>query len=170
MAKVRTYVINNRTADDDAWWDALPSRPRKLRLYVDEDVPAPSVYALRGFGSDALYVPELGTKSRDDRYHYKEARRLGRILVTNDADFWNDRLHPLALSPGVVLIECGTSRDPYQTAILFYQLALDVLLRGISKIPGMWTQTKLRISSEQVLLRMRTSTSSVEQDVLWARS
>jgi hypothetical protein len=54
-----------------------------VRLYVDENVPAEVVDALRE-GHDVVYANEPSRKGRRDVWHLRRAADEGRILVTLD--------------------------------------------------------------------------------------
>ena len=88
----------------------MPSYTKyKWRLYADNDVEREIVDHLRRSTMDVLWVaedPEL-RRQQDDRFHYQKAKQLGRYLLTKDQDFWDDRKHPLAASPGVLIISAN---------------------------------------------------------------
>ncbi|MCA1687041.1 MAG: DUF5615 family PIN-like protein [Actinobacteria bacterium] len=63
----------------------------RIRLYTDEHVPKAVVRGLRERGVDVLTVSEAGVLGASDQEHLAFARREGRVLFTQDADFL--RLH-----------------------------------------------------------------------------
>src|ERR1017187_4508292 len=75
------------------------------RVYVDANVPWVAVTFMREtLGWDVLFVLEDATLRRaPDRHHYRQARDLGRTLITCDRDFLDDRRFPPASSPGVIV-------------------------------------------------------------------
>ncbi len=78
----------------------------KWRIYADNDIEREIVDHLRGSNMDVLWIsedPKL-RRQEEDRFHYQKARQLGRYLLTRDQGFWDDRKHPLAVSPGVLII------------------------------------------------------------------
>jgi predicted nuclease of predicted toxin-antitoxin system len=63
----------------------------RIGLYTDEHVPKAVIRGLRTRGVDVLTVSEAGMLGASDREHLAFARREGRVLFTQDADFL--RLH-----------------------------------------------------------------------------
>jgi len=78
----------------------------KWRIYADNDIEREIVDHLRGSNMDVLWISEDPRlrRQQDDRFHYQKARQLRRYLLTRDQGFWDDRKHPLAASPGVLII------------------------------------------------------------------
>jgi predicted nuclease of predicted toxin-antitoxin system len=81
----------------------------KWRIYADNHIERDVVEHLRRSDMDVLWIaedPEL-RRQQDDRFHYRKAKQLGRYLLTRDQDFWDNKKHPLAASPGVLIVSCG---------------------------------------------------------------
>ena len=76
------------------------------RVYVDANMPAPIVSAMRQeLGWDVLFVMEHDELRRaHDQVHYQRALDFGRTLFTLDHDFLDDMKFPSVSSPGVVVI------------------------------------------------------------------
>jgi hypothetical protein len=81
----------------------LVDRPR---VYADANVPAGVVAFMRQrLRWDVLFVLEHADLRRArDGEHYRLARQLGRTLVTQDRDYFDDRRFPPAESGGVVVL------------------------------------------------------------------
>jgi predicted nuclease of predicted toxin-antitoxin system len=75
------------------------------RVYVDANVPLGVVGFMRQILHwDVLFVLEDPVLRRaSDREHFRQARELGRTLITLDHDFFDARRFPPADSPGVVV-------------------------------------------------------------------
>lgn len=75
------------------------------RVYVDANVPLGVVgFMRRALHWDALFVLEdPGLRRASDREHFRQARELGRTLITLDHDFFDARRFPPEDSPGVVV-------------------------------------------------------------------
>jgi predicted nuclease of predicted toxin-antitoxin system len=125
----------------------------KWRLYADNNVEKEIVGYLRSSGFDVLWIaeaPEL-QKQKDDIFHYANARKLGRYLITRDSDFWNDQKHPLKESPGSIIL------DTKDTSIAKY---LPVLLRKLVQDYNPTSEAlyldamKIRLSSEGIVIKM----------------
>jgi predicted nuclease of predicted toxin-antitoxin system len=76
-----------------------------LKLLVDENLP---VELGRSLGLDSVHATELGIRLTDDQI-WCEAKRLGCILVTKDADFF-DRMALIGPPPQVVWARFGNMR------------------------------------------------------------
>ena len=76
------------------------------RVYVDANVPAGAVLAMRReLGWDVLFVMEHDDLRRaPDAEHYRRAREFGRTLITLDRDFLDNRRFPPDESPGVIVM------------------------------------------------------------------
>jgi predicted nuclease of predicted toxin-antitoxin system len=83
-------------------------RKKKLRLYADHNFPKGVVETLRGMGADVVTAEESGTARHPDENHVAAAKRLGRVLLTCDRDFLNERLHPLIHCPAIVVFDFGS--------------------------------------------------------------
>jgi hypothetical protein len=58
----------------------------RFPLYTDTDVHGPLVEALIRRGWDLVRGIDTFPEGTDDRDHFEEASRLGRVLVANDSD------------------------------------------------------------------------------------
>jgi predicted nuclease of predicted toxin-antitoxin system len=54
------------------------------RLYLDECVPLPLAPLLTQHGHDVVTAMQLGLRSRNDPFHFKQATEQQRILVTTN--------------------------------------------------------------------------------------
>ncbi len=79
---------------------------KKWRIYADHNIEQEITRHMREEDFDVLAVSEQSDlrRQQDDKYHYEEARKLGRYSFAHDDDFWDDRRFPLQRSPGVVVI------------------------------------------------------------------
>lgn len=76
-----------------------------MKLLVDENLP---VELGRSLGLDSVHATELGMRLTDEQI-WDEAKRLGRILVTKDADFF-DRMALMGPPPQVIWVRFGNMR------------------------------------------------------------
>lgn len=91
---------------------SLKKKQKKMRFYVDEDVPRLAVQILRERGFNVRTVQEEKRRRHPGENHLAEARKQGRILITCDRDFLNDRLYPLLKCPTLVVCDFGSgTRD-----------------------------------------------------------
>lgn len=119
----------------------------KWRLYVDNDVEQEIVDHLRRSRMDVLWISEhlQLRRQQDDSFHYQKAKQLGRYLLTRDQDFWDDRKHPLAASPGVLIIS-SNELDVAKFLPVVLQKVIDAS-NPLSK-PITLDGTKVRMGSE----------------------
>ena len=89
--------------------DRLVHQPR---VYADANVPAGVVTFMRQrLGWDVLFVIEDADLRRaPDGEHYRLARQLGRTIVTQDRDYFDDRRFPPDESGGVIVISAPDER------------------------------------------------------------
>ncbi len=88
--------------------ESLPSR---IKFYADEDVEIHLVNFLRQRHKlNITTAAELGFTGRDDRFHFQEAKRQGRFLLTCDKDFLNHSQFPFNQMVGVVILDIPSER------------------------------------------------------------
>src|SRR5215510_9604336 len=73
------------------------------RFYADENFPARAVEILRTRKFDVLTVVEAKKSGHPDENHTAEALRLGRVLITCDRDYLDERRFPLISCPALVV-------------------------------------------------------------------
>jgi predicted nuclease of predicted toxin-antitoxin system len=110
----------------NAEWARLSISPRKLRAYFDNNVPTAVATRVRDkLGWDVFAVAEqTELQSKDDEFHYQNARNLKRLLFTRDADFLDDRRYPLRESPGVIVLSTCNDVDDIFFAVEAAALSL----------------------------------------------
>lgn len=86
------------------------------RIYADANLPAGLIQQLRTrLKWDVLFVVEHDDLRRArDVEHFKSALECGRTLITLDHDFLDDRLFPLADSPGVVVLSAPNEKGLFK--------------------------------------------------------
>jgi hypothetical protein len=82
-------------------------RKAKPRFYADENFPNIAVEILRRRDADVLTVHEAMRNGHPDESHAAEALRLGRILITCDRDYLDERRFPLIHCPAVIVCDFG---------------------------------------------------------------
>lgn len=65
-----------------------------MRILVDENVPGPTVRALRSAGHDVADVRGTPDEGMDDPALWRKAQREGRLLITTDRGFTRRREEP----------------------------------------------------------------------------
>jgi predicted nuclease of predicted toxin-antitoxin system len=82
-------------------------RKTKPRFYADENFPNIAVEILRRRGADVLTVHEAMRNGHPDENHAAEALRLGRVLITCDRDYLDERKFPLIHCPAIIVCDFG---------------------------------------------------------------
>ncbi|MGO9566796.1 MAG: DUF5615 family PIN-like protein [Desulfomonilaceae bacterium] len=80
----------------------------KAKFYADENFPAQAIETLRERGFDVLTAREAGRQGHPDENHIAEALRRGRVLITCDRDYLNDRMYPLISCPTIIVFDFGS--------------------------------------------------------------
>jgi predicted nuclease of predicted toxin-antitoxin system len=83
-------------------------RRAKPRFYADENFPTLAIKILGRIGADVLTVHDARLRGHPDENHTAEALRLGRILITCDRDYLDDRRFPLVHCPTVIVCDFGS--------------------------------------------------------------
>jgi hypothetical protein len=69
------------------------------RFYADENFPTAAIEILRRLGANVITVRDARRRGHPDENHTAEALRMGRILITCDRDYLNERRFPLIHCP-----------------------------------------------------------------------
>jgi hypothetical protein len=83
-------------------------RRAKPRFYADENFPSVAIKILRRLGADVLTVHDARLRGHPDENHTAQALRLGRILITCDRDYLDDRRFPLIHCPALIVCDFGS--------------------------------------------------------------
>jgi len=117
-------------------------------LYTDEHIEKSTIDSLRKAGFNVLSVlenPEL--QGKDDDFHYKNAKRLNKFLVTRDQGFWDNKKYPLRTSPLIIII---TNKDS-KTEVEMLKAIRAILYSLLSPQGGVrTTQIKLKLSDTNI--------------------
>jgi uncharacterized protein DUF5615 len=87
--------------------DDFARRKAKPRFYADENFPELAIEMLKGLNADVMNVRNTRRKGPPDENHAAEALRLGRILITCDQDYLDERRFPLIHCPAIVVFDFG---------------------------------------------------------------
>ena len=79
-----------------------------MRLYADEQFPAGNVAYLRRKHGVRFVAEDPELRRRDDAFHHQQAKREGRILVTQDHGFKHWK-HSVNRHPGVLIVKSPKS-------------------------------------------------------------
>lgn len=137
-------------------WEAAPRMPpgphKKLKLFVDLNVPQPLIVELRSAGLVLHLARHSGSPSRPDQRIYQEARDRGLVLLTMDRDFWSDREHSLQTTTGIIFVDIppdGAEKAADGLARFYALFAKHYPL-------DWWRGTKARVYEHGFVLRFHT--------------
>ena len=125
----------------------------KWRLYADNNLEKEIVDHLRKSRMDVCWVAEEPHlhREKDDAFHYRKARELGRHLVTHDGDFWSDPEYPLRSCPGLIILATTDACIAKWLVVLLRKLIRDYNpLPEPLKLDGV----KVRLTNEGVTFRL----------------
>lgn len=133
-------------------WPSPKFRAKKLKLLADAQIPQPVLEEMKanGVSIDAL---DVNARSLDDRGVLRLAQERRRVLLTLDADFWDDRRHPLqSVSSGIIYIaEPPSNADRVLEAFVFVYWCF------AKHYPlDWWNHMKVRGRVRQFEVKMRT--------------
>jgi Domain of unknown function (DUF5615) len=83
-------------------------RKAKPRFYADEDLPAAATAILRRMNADVYTAEDARRRGQPDENHLEEAQKLGRVLITCDRDYLDERRFPLIHCPAIVVCDFGS--------------------------------------------------------------
>ena len=141
---------------DTDWLDPR-FKPKKLKLLADEQFPEHIIAEIRAANIVVDTLPQRARRASDPSV-LALAEKEQRVLLTLDADFWDDRKHPLhQLRTGIIYV----AEPPAQQ---------DRVLRAFGLVYGCfaksypldwWNQMKARASVGEFELKMRNWESKI---------
>ena len=137
-----------------------PGPHKKLKLYVDMNVPEPLINELRSAGLVLHLARQKGSAGRPDQNIYQEARQRGLVLLTMDRDFWRDREHPLRTTAGIIFVDVSPDQP---------EKACDGLARFYALFAkyyplDWWKGTKARVYEHGFVVRNHTWQGRISED------
>jgi predicted nuclease of predicted toxin-antitoxin system len=84
----------------------------QARFLVDESLGVEASRVISDSGWDAIYVGDVGLTGRSDEDVMNYAKQEGRIILTHDQDFLDDRRFPMDQNPGVVVLPGAMGATP----------------------------------------------------------
>jgi predicted nuclease of predicted toxin-antitoxin system len=87
-------------------------RKAKPRFYADENFPPLATEVLRRLGANVVTVQDCRKRGHPDENVISETRKLGRVLITLDRDFLDERRYPIIQCPVIVVCDFGAGSPP----------------------------------------------------------
>jgi hypothetical protein len=131
-------------------------RKAKPRFYADENFPQLATAILRGLKADVLTVQANRRRGHPDENHAAEALRLGRILITCDRDYLDERRFHLIHCP--VLVVCDFGRGTVGEIWETFKCLGAVF--GVPQIFDKWTKVDAKRDSWTVYARNLDGTTT----------
>lgn len=148
-------------AREDIFW--LKSRfGRSAKWLADENIDLSIIEWMRSEGMNVRTASELGFKRKDDREIFALARKLNRMIITGDKDFWDDSKFPVDMSPGIIII----SQDVSDRVIALELLNLRDIIWPYGEV---WDKSKIKLEgSGKVWVKSRVrDTGKITTMVYW---
>lgn len=132
-----------------AYATPLPKNPSKLKLLADQNIPLEIVEDLKmnHFAIKSIY--EINMQGHPDENILLSAKKLNRVLLTTDKDFWDERKHPIQKHFGVFCIESG----PQQTENIYRSIAQIILKLARFISNEWWDKTKVHLKTDGFTIR-----------------
>jgi len=86
-----------------------------MKIKIDENLPASLAQILFKLGHDAETVPQEGMAGKPDEQVWREVKKTGRFLITQDLDFSDIRQFAPGSHHGVLLVRL---REPGRLALI----------------------------------------------------
>jgi len=143
--------LSNPAESESEWFevsesDWLPplTHAKKLKLFADASIPATIVEELRSAGISVASASEQGLTSADDQTILGAAKKQGKVLLTMDADFWNEQKFPVHQIHGIIFVDVSPS--DIDDALRAFGLLYGCFAKGY---PLDWWQGKKAMATPQ---------------------
>ena len=143
---------------NDDWFeisdrDWLPSfKPKKLKLLADEGIPEPIIAEIRSAGIAIRAFPQKMKRSADSDV-LRLAQQEGRVLLTLDAHFWDDRKHPLyGVQQGLIYV--AEPPEQHERILRAFGLVYGCFAKAYPL--DWWNHMKVRAVLGEFEIKMRT--------------
>jgi hypothetical protein len=135
-------------------------RAPKTRFLMDENMEPWAAYVMRCKHFDVWQSDIANLRCRDDRTVFAAGWRLGRLLVTHDTDFLDDRLFPFSSCSGLLLV------PTYGPVSMEFANLLAGACELVSKGSKMWFYTKI-VAKRDFTVKVRTWEKSLGHIAEW---
>jgi predicted nuclease of predicted toxin-antitoxin system len=125
-----------------------PKYPKKIKLLADQNIPMHIIDELSSYFS-IKSVFDLGLSGHPDENIREAAKKLKRVLLTTDKDFWDEKKHPIRKCFGIICTEAG----PDQIDKIYMSLARFYVYFAKKYPNDWWHYTKAFIKTEGFVLR-----------------
>jgi hypothetical protein len=126
-------------------WRRFP----KTRFFTDANMEPWALYVMRYKHFDVRPSDSAGVRYSDDQSVFASAWKLGRLLITHDADFLDDSLFPFARCSGLLLV------PTYSSVSMEFAKLLAGACQLISRGSRLWFHTKI-VARRDFTVKVRT--------------
>lgn len=125
------------------------SRLQKTRFLLDANMEPWALHVMRYKHWDVRTCDHANLRRSDDQAVFAAAWRLGRLLITHDSDFLDDRLFPFATCSGLLVL------PTYGSVSMQYANLLAGACELVSRGAGLWFHTKI-VARRDFTVKIRT--------------
>lgn len=126
-------------------WRRFP----KTRFLTDANMEPWALYVMRYKHFDVRPCDFAGVRYADDQSVFASAWKLGRLLITHDADFLDDRKFPFARCSGLLLV------PTYSSVSMEFANLLAGACQLVSRGGRLWFHTKI-VARRDFTVKVRT--------------
>lgn len=101
------YKSNPASPKEIEQGEDFEKRKAKARFYADENFPTIATNLLKGAGLDVVTAHDAGKRGEPDENHAAYALQQGRVLVTCDRNYLDERRFPLIHCPAITVFDFG---------------------------------------------------------------
>ncbi len=135
-------------------------RYAKTRFLTDANMEPWALYVMRYEHLDVRPCDFAGVRYADDQSVFASAWKLGRLLITHDADFLDDRQFPFARCSGLLLV------PTYSSVSMEFANLLAGACRLVSRGGRLWFHTKI-VARRDFTVKVRTWDKPVGHITEW---
>ena len=149
---MRTKTDNNDWFEisDELWLDPK-SHPKRLKLFIDANIPQLVIDELKGAGIPIITALEEHIEAREDKSILGWVKKSKRVLLTLDRDFWDDQKFPMQDVPGVIFVDV----PPNNTDLILQAFGLIYGTFASSYSLDWWQNMKARATPSCYYLKTR---------------
>jgi predicted nuclease of predicted toxin-antitoxin system len=132
----------------------------KTRFLLDANMEPWALYVMRYKQWDVRTSDFANVRRSDDQAVFSAAWKLGRLLVTHDRDFLDDRLFPFARCPGLLVL------PTYDSVSMQFANLLAGACELVSRGARFWFHTKI-VARRDFTVKVRTWEKSLGYVTEW---
>jgi predicted nuclease of predicted toxin-antitoxin system len=136
----------------------IPKYPKKIKLLADENIPMHIIEELSKYFS-IKSVFDIGLAGHPDENIRDASKKLKRVLLTTDKDFWDEKKHSIRKCFGIICTEAG----PDEIDKIYMALARFYVYFAKRYPNDWWNYTKAFIKTDGFILRTLLFDNTIEE-------